>query len=245
MKEWNLNMHYPLSISKNLIGRSRNDTKLKISNKIIGFLTGSTLTRYSSKNKMLGYYTTSNSNINVIKQDTLKPSNFFPRTEQKKNAIQKIKSPNLDEINKVKKKNIYNKDKEIIINKNPFEKSRNKTPLAGINKLRFEDFYNANHKPLINEQITNDNFTNNNKSNISSSLDASASILEKKKDVKTNTQLNDFMSPRSIKELKELNDKLTIKPKESDQKFKIYPSNNIKYKFDSKFRLVLESIKRK
>ena len=43
----------------------------------------------------------------------------------------------------------------------------------------------------------------------------------------------------------ELNDKLTIKPKDNEQKFKIYPSNNIKYKFDSKFRLVFESIKRK
>lgn len=245
MNEWKLNMYYPLSISKNLIGRSRNDTKLKITNKITNFLTGSTLTRYSSKNKVLGYYTTSNSNINVIKQDTLKSSTFFTRTEQKKSAIPKIKNPNLDEINKIQKKNIYNNVNEIIIKKNPFEKSRNKTPLAGINKLRFEDFYNTNNKPLINEQITNENFTNTNKSNISSSLDASASILEKKKDVKTNTQLNDFMSPRSIKELKELNDKLTIKPKDNEQKFKIYPSNNIKYKFDSKFRLVFESIKRK
>ena len=109
-----------------------------------------------------------------------------------------------------------------------------------IPKIQIDNFtINSHYK--TNTEL---NKENSNNSNLSSSLDGSVSIYEKKNDVNANKQLSDFMSPRSIKELKELNDKLVIKPKEKN-KFTIYPSNNIKYKFDSKFKLVLESIKRK
>lgn len=238
MKEWKFNLKY----NKPPTFKSRNDIKLSTQTKLTSLLTNSLLPGYSSKNKVLGYYTSTNSIIN-LKRDPLRYSTFAPETDYKKRTQQRIKTFNIEtELNimnidkpKLTKFKSFGKQSTITLNQIP--RSRNITPISTVNKIQIDNFtINSHYK--TNTEL---NKENSNNSNLSSSLDGSVSIYEKKNDDK---QLSDFMSPRSIKELKELNDKLVIKPKEK-KKFTIYPSNNIKYKFDSKFKLVLESIKRK
>ena len=249
MKEWKFNLKY----NKPPTFKSRNDIKLSTQTKLTSLLTNSLLPGYSSKNKVLGYYTSTNSIIN-LKRDPLRYSTFAPETDYKKRTQQRIKTFNIEtELNimnidkpKLTKFKSFGKQSTITLNQIP--RSRNITPISTVNKIQIEnrftkrkDNFTINSHYKTNTEL---NKENSNNSNLSSSLDGSVSIYEKKNDVNANKQLSDFMSPRSIKELKELNDKLVIKPQEK-KKFTIYPSNNIKYKFDSKFKLVLESIKRK
>lgn len=127
----------------------------------------------------------------------------------------------------------------------------------------------------IDEKVESfeDNLKSSSQNNISESLiklDSKESINNRKEN------MFDSMSPRSIKELKELSENLgakntnarlcynnyfdEYKVKEnmktgfgpdqinkftSNPGFKIYPSNIIKYNFDSKFKLVIQTLKKK
>ena len=87
MKEWQFNLKY----TKPPTFKSRNDIKLSTKTKLTSLLTNSLLPGYSSKNKVLGYYT-STSTIGNVKRDPSRYSTFIPETDYKKRTQQRIKT---------------------------------------------------------------------------------------------------------------------------------------------------------